>query len=228
MVNALVNARVLPASAYSTPLVHVPMLRGRGMVSQLLELLDDRGWIAGGFARWCCSPHRDAAQPADLDVFFGTEEGFAGATADLLALGARATDDKPYFTQFDVSDAFAGVGLPQIQCIKPFVSGAHSRTWGPGKDDVVRQIDITVCRIALDGLSSTTATADSTFLEDEGEQRIRVRLVNDPMSVSKHIIKYLRRGYTMTPEEMTSIYDKWAEMDEAQRAARRAGGYKGY
>ncbi len=226
MVTSLMGRRVLPASALDAPLVTVPMLRGRGVVAPLLELLGGRGWIAGGFARWCCSPNKMTPPPGDLDVFFGDDDSFTRALADAIRLGAVITDEKSYFAQLDVSAAFPGVGLPHVQFIKPFVSGG--RTWGPDKEDVVRQIDISVCRIALDGMSATTATADSTFLADESEQRIQIRLVNDPYSVTKHVIKYIRKGYAITPEEMTSIYDKWAEMDEAQRAARRASGHTGY
>lgn len=212
--------------------VSVPALRGVEAVAPLLEVIDELGWVAGGFARWCCSPTPDRddasriAPPGDLDVFFADEDAFWEASKRLVDLGACPTRQASYFLQLSVDAAFPGLGLPEVQLIHPFVDG--ERRWGPTKEDVVRQIDISVCRIALDGKGKSTATADSNFLEDESRRLIRFSRIDDPPAVFRHAFKYATKGYRVSDGETITLLEAWAKIEPPVREARVANGHRGY
>ena len=201
----------LPVLAERAELVKVQVRRGLGLVGPLLRVIEGKGWIAGGFARWCCSPNENPAPAADLDVFFGDEEGYLAVIEALGFMGAHATRTVPYLTQMNVERAFPGVGLPEIQLIRPIVNS--ERHWGPSKDDVVRQIDITVCRIALDGVGCATATADQRFLADESERKVCFVRINDPVSVIRHAFKYAAKGYRIQDRESMKLLNSWSLLE---------------
>lgn len=227
------------AKAEATPsvgqgLVTVPVIRGIGTVGPLLEVIEGKGWIAGGYARWCCSPEPDHEQgrhapvspPGDLDVFFSDEPAFWETTRTLMDMGALPTRQASYLVQLTLTGVFPGLGLPEVQLVRPVVDG--ERHWGPTKEDVVRQIDLSVCRIALDGKGTSTATADAHFLEDEGNRRIRFERINDPPAVLRHAFKYAARGYRVTDTDTIALLESWARIEPPTREARVANGCRGY
>lgn len=209
----------LPARAEHAALVTVPVLRGMGLVEPLLRIVNGTGWIAGGFARWCCSPSPELAAPADVDVFFAEQCDVDSTTGKLKKLGAKVVKEVPYFVQLDVSAAFPGFGLPAVQLVKPNVRSDGTVAWGPTKEDVVRQIDLTVCRVALDGPGLSTATADPLFETDELAKRLRFKCIKFPPAEMRHAFKYAAKGYMLSLTDATELLDDWAKRDPDERTA---------
>lgn len=209
----------LPARAEHAAFVTVPVRRGMGLVDPLLRIVNGKGWIAGGFARWCCSPSAELAPPADIDVFFATHLDVLNTSDRLLELGAKIVKEVPYFVQLDVSAAFPGFGLPAVQLIKPNQRADGTVAWGPTKEDVVRQIDLTVCRVALDGPGLSTATADPSFEDDELRKVLKFRRIKFPPAEMRHAFKYAAKGYTLSLADATELLDDWAKRDPSEREA---------
>lgn len=210
----VVQGKKYPLPFAGTDLVKVQARRGLGLVGPLLQVIDGKGWVAGGFARWCCSPNENPAPTADLDVFFGSDEDYFAVVEALTLMGAHATRTMPYLTQMNVERAFPGVGLPEVQLIKPFIDGV--RHWGPAKEDVVRQIDLSVCRIALDGSGYATATADQQFLADETDRRVRFVRINYAPAVIRHAFKYAVKGYKITDSESIKLLESWVASKKSE------------
>lgn len=211
------KAYTLPARTECAALVTVPVRRGMGLVDPLLRIINGKGWIAGGFARWCCSLSPEPAPPTDIDVFFGSYLDVLSTSDRLRELGAKIVKEVPYFVQLDVSDAFPGFGLPAVQLIKPNQRADGTVAWGPTKEDVVRQIDLTVCRVALDGPGLSTATADPSFEDDELRKVLRFRRIKFPPAEMRHAFKYAAKGYTLSLTDATELLDDWAGRDPVER-----------
>lgn len=209
----------LPAHAENVDLVTVPVRRGMGLVEPLLRVVNGKGWIAGGFARWCCSPSAEIALPVDIDVFFADLSDVNVTVGKLKELGAKVVKEVPYFVQLDVSAAFPGFGLPAVQLVKPNVRPDGTAAWGPTKEDIVRQIDLTVCRVALDGLGRSTATADPLFETDELAKRIRFKCIKFPPAEMRHAFKYAAKGYTLSLTDASELLENWVQRDPEERIA---------
>lgn len=184
-------------------LVRVPIRRHHGAIFTLHSIVGRSGWIAGGFARWCCSPAESPAPADDVDVFFGDMKDLVAAQARLVSLGCRVTRDVSYFVELDVGTML--YGPKRLQLIKPLVDGR--RAWGPTAQDVVRQIDITVCRVVI--LDPEHALADPSFEEDERDRVVVPVCINDPVAVMVHSLKYVAKGYSMRSPEIVSVFNNW-------------------
>lgn len=233
---------VAPDHSNDRGLVRVNVRRGAPVLKALQPVLHGQnGWVAGGFARWCCSPH-DAPTPAgDLDVFFGDEASLETVKAKLLKLGAFVTREVSYFVELDVSrvmsfrDGMSVEGMsrvPSVQLIKPFPGRSTSepterlrvsdvncdRSWGPTLGHVVRQIDITVCRVGL--CDASVGWADQDFEKDEAERVVRPVCINNPISVMVHAMKYVARGYALRSPEIVGLFEDWSSRSEEYRSKR--------
>lgn len=198
--------------------VKVPVRRGHGIILALNSLIrrepwsvgssafDRGGWIAGGFARWCCSPSDSPAPADDIDVFFADTGALRATQAHLERLGARVTREVSYFVELDTGDLLSPLPPKRLQLIKPFVEDG-ARSWGPTIRDVVRQIDITVCRVAINSVEH--ALADPAFEDDERDRIVAPVCINDPVAVMVHSLKYVAKGYSMRSPEIVSVFNNW-------------------
>lgn len=53
------------------------IVRGKEIVDLVFSLTGGRGFIAGGFARYCLSRNENPIVPGDIDVFCENEETYA-------------------------------------------------------------------------------------------------------------------------------------------------------
>lgn len=87
---SLSNSRLTPGSSMANKPMKdeqgftlVPLRRGITEVSFLLNMFKEcysktgqKCFIAGGFARWCASPHQDPVPPGDVDIYCEGKSAF--------------------------------------------------------------------------------------------------------------------------------------------------------
>ena len=117
-----------------------------------------------------------------------------------------------WFVELDVKDVFQGYELPSIQLIRPL-----NQRWGSTQSDVVQRIDLSVCRVSLNGATGT-AIADKSFSVDESSRTIRFCHINDPARVLRHAFKYAAKGYTLSREQASVLLDDWSARPVEERS----------
>jgi len=185
-------------------------------VIDLMEMLSDHGChVAGGYARWACSPRNDSPLPSDIDVICPSKEAFEGAKADAIIAGAVARKDT------DFSFTFRGYHCPlKIQLLKTYL----------GRDlrEAMSSIDFTVCRVAL--LNQHAALADRDFLSDERNSCLQVVAIEEQSVVNTfcRMLRYARKGYDISQADIIRVLEviKGADIEASPALAPECASYR--
>lgn len=183
---------------------HYPINRGKRRITRLLSLLNGRGYIAGSFAAWACSPFNESWKPNDIDIFAKSDADAASIVDDLSKEG-----EYWYDTINDVATTFHSKrpnGL-NVQIIRP------SPEWKTFPDDLINSFDLDVCRAVI--LSHTEALADENAGYDIG----KVLRINNPLRTLKRIIKYSARGVSFNDHELLKVFRAWNELPAEKKEA---------
>jgi hypothetical protein len=161
-------------------------------------------YIAGGYARWACSPRSDTPLPTDIDVVCPSKEQFKAAKKTVLTDGGEKLRD----TKF--SFTFSGYDSPlKIQLLKTF----HGDTL----EEALSEIDFSVCRVAL--ITTYDGIADRNFLKDERASRLRVMAIEKQSVVNTfcRLLRYARKGYDISQTDITRVLKviQNADIDES-------------
>lgn len=175
----------------------VPILRGGGGSSRELYTLQhlvtqNRGFIAGGYARWALSPLHDPARPSDIDCYFRDLDGMQAFSYALGRSGWHVTGNSAFAVRF--TRAYFDLPVHAV-CV----------VGTPGY--ILSSMDLGICQAVLDHCEGR---ATYSF---EDEERAKVLKIVKPHNLEltiKRIMKYQSRGYTIDDEEMDKLFDLFA------------------
>jgi hypothetical protein len=211
-------------------LAKIPVLRGFGEISALCSVAAEHGAVvAGGFARFCCSPSLEPGQPNDIDVFPPDAAAAKGVAAAVMERGFR----KMHESAFSVSLRHSSPGMllerPEtarwattrtIQVIKP---EAIAKAYGidpSSAGDVIRSFDSPIVRVAI--LDHETALADERFWKSELSRDAVFEGMRSIGQLACRVVKYRKKGYqTSLSQEMmealeaTDRHYAWERLKEA-------------
>jgi hypothetical protein len=204
----------------ATTLVRGEIRRGKSTVRHLFSILDGADcFIAGGFARYVCSPCPAPVLPGDIDLYCASESAFSQAQESLLRAGLTQTHD----TRFSVSfrDArrrwFRRFDLV-IQLVKPITLGEIA-LYG-GIESVAAGFDLSVLCVAI--VDATTAFQHPSFEEDEYHRRIVLLSIPCPYAAIYRISKYMAKGYKLPAVELTKLFATWDLKPDEYKTSVRA------
>lgn len=168
----------------------VDPVRGLKEVKDLLEIIEDYGSIAGGYARYCASPLEEPILPQDIDIFcdyadLSKSGSFSTLKQRLMLLFGLPIDETAFSVTFKHT-------LP-IQLIKPR-SFKRGSTFGLGTV-LLEKFDLSVTRAAL--TNDNKVLVHTTFMEDEARKLIRVLRGDSFVLTMDRIQKYIKKGYSI-------------------------------
>lgn len=173
-------------------------------IKLIFELTKGKGFIAGGFARYCVSERSNPNCPGDIDVFTGDMGTF---TDIFLAFKANPSlkqrSDTEIETKFEYvfKEGFKKEVL-NIQLIKPVhISNMNS------KGDfisVLTNFDFTISKVAI--LPNGEAWVHHQFERDDNGEHLVIEKIHCPISSMKRVIKYTQKGYTIESKELLKLF----------------------
>jgi hypothetical protein len=149
-------------------------------------------YIAGGYARWACSPRDDSPLPEDIDIICPSERKLRALETKLSADGANKGRETEFAITFRIYPA------RDLQLLKRFR--------GETIEECLDQVDFSVCRVAIIGMDS--AVADRRFLGDEQQGKLTVVNLNTPTMPENavfRLMRYARKGYDFTQEDVMKV-----------------------
>lgn len=195
-----------------TPNVTINVHRGITEIEALLSVVEGKGYICGGYARYCTSMVDKPVPADDVDVFCIDTAGFFKLKDDFAALGLiiyHESDMSIIYHDFQAKDWFA---CPKVNLIKP-IKEDNMLTYGT-IEDIIGNFDFTICRVGL--VDRKTAIADPNFSQDEKAKQINIANPHNPIASVLRIGKYMKRGYTIHPKEIFKLFDYWHNHPEIQ------------
>lgn len=199
----------------------IPVLRGMTMIQPLWDLIAAHGMVlAGGFARWMCSPNESPATANDIDIFAANRAKWSEFLKVLEHLGFTESFESDFALTMSYArhkghaeyDPRLAV-IPKVQLIKVNNFGPR-QTWGK-PHEVISGFDFTVIRIAI--LNETTALADPRFYRDETRRVMYLGAPQHPVVALHRLQKYARKGYYAPPFTVAQIFEEWENADATWR-----------
>jgi len=178
--------------------VDVQVKRIHPAVLSLTLVIEAHGcYIAGGYARWACSVHDDAALPKDIDIVCPSQRKLDNLRARFTRSSGyiEETNGKFSYTFRDDTRAIDR----RIQLLKPY-QGEDIR-------DCLEKIDLSVCRIAL--TSHETAVADTRFVSDDKNLKVRVCHIEEGMEINTliRLTRYAYKGFEVDPKDVHRVIE---------------------
>lgn len=198
--------------------ITVPLLRGFDQIRDIFDLIGNRGYICGGYARYCASERQTNNEAEDVDIFPTTNESSASILKDFqdrefeiahenhVSISLKLTEDEEKLKEVRLRWKMA----PKIQIIKPVVEG-RILTIG-SKEDILNNFDFTVVRALI--VNPYHILVDEDFVEDEKHKLIRIKNIHCPISSTLRCMKYARKGYFMKPSQALALFKDWDERGE--------------
>lgn len=183
----------------------VPLLRGFDKIAPIFYPWEKRAVFAGGYARWAASPLVEPPPAGDIDVFPNTDSDHEAIIADLAKWGLK----KPT-RQTSVASVFEPLGgrlagVPPINVVTPRNQGAI--VVEGGVENILSNFDFTIVRAAV--VSPTEVLVDEDFLEDEANRRLVIKNIHCPISSTLRFMKYAKKGYRASAEEVLKLFRDW-------------------
>jgi len=182
-------------------LIPTRIVRGQGLIEEILHFCNYKVIIAGGFARWCMSPLDKPAPFTDIDLFL-TDQYYRDDVINRLdrlhcSSNNNTTRTYDYYTQ---DQNF------RLQFIYPSNGVAGTRTYGDEKT-LGSGFDFTVCQAFI--RSHVNGLASKLFIRDETEKKLRVFSTHTPISTFHRAIKYSKLGYKISSKEILKVLYLW-------------------
>lgn len=198
-------------------LIEIPIQRGFTEISKLWEVCKNYGLnICGGYARYCASLRFNPVPAEDIDLFCEAESYFEQAKNFFLAEGLEIEFENDVCVTFKrpTDTKHKWRTTPKIQLIKPFQE-ARIKTFGPIRE-ILENFDLTIVRVAI--LNPNTILADKDFVGDELSTRLCLRNIHCPISSMFRCIKYMKKGYFLSPVESIKLFLDWEQRTPEYRA----------
>lgn len=196
----------------------VPVRRGFDAIAPLFDMIEGRGFICGGYARYCASPLLNPVTAGDVDVYCYTDDDFTALKEELQKHLAVQIETGRAVT-FHPTDSGKLAYCPEVQLVKP-VKVFRILTVGT-PEEVLANFDFTVARASI--ISRTEAMVDQDFLADEKNKRLSLRNIHCPISSTLRVLKYSHRGYRITPSDILPLFLDWEDRDEDYKSQITAG-----
>lgn len=172
-----------------------------GLGPLIFSLQQHNCYIAGGYARWACSPREDSPLPKDIDVICPSATALEAVRSLLLERRYRQGLETNFAITF--RGLSPGVGR-DLQLLKLF----HGDTI----EDCLDQIDFTICRVAITGMDS--AIADARFLGHEQCNQLELASMSNasmPENTIFRLLRYAKKGYDFKQEDVMKALDRVRE-----------------
>ena len=164
------------------------------------------GVIAGGYARYMCSPSSVPRPYTDVDIFSYNETCYEALEMHFRSSeGIQIAHTNEISTTFDVSNCPEYKQCPNINLISPKVRKT-SVTVG-SEVEILDSFDFTVCRAAV--ISPNEVLVDDNFLADESKGEIRFHKIRSPIGALFRVIKYVEKGYKLPWDEAFKLMESW-------------------
>jgi hypothetical protein len=177
------------------------------------NIIQEEGFICGGFARYCCSPKKNPTIAKDIDVYC-FENSFESIKQRLFSLG--------YSIQFESDIAisykylFSNDKIP-IQLIKPINVGNIVATGTI--ETILNNFDFTIARCGIYKKENIlTAIADNDFLKDEKKKTLQIKNIHCPVAQVYRVSKYMEKGYRLPTLEVVKILEDWVQRDDTYKS----------
>lgn len=222
-------------------LVYVQPIRGIQEIEDLLFWVSGYdAVIAGGYARWCISPHTKPLPPSDIDIFCFTEKQYTVIQSYLhrnfLYTGSTLNADNfKYIKSVFAVNILEGNANMLDFSEKPIANYSstlpiqlvYPRHTIRNVHDLFLDFDLYNAQAAL--LGHTRAACTEAFLGAEVEQRIMIQHVRNPLLQMKRLMKYKSKGYTLYTDDVIRVFDVYASGNDETRQAyinvAKTGGY---
>lgn len=147
--------------------------RGEPVIRRIFDILGGAGcFIAGGFARYACSPHPSPVPAGDIDLYCLTPDAFEPARRALLKAGLTQTKDTTASLSFRDKRFFLFRKFNQvIQLAKPLTFGDITLFGEPVP--VLSGADFSVTQVAI--MNSGTVVQHRCFEDDELCRRVSLQ-----------------------------------------------------
>jgi hypothetical protein len=183
--------------------------RNEKIVSLILnDIVKDNGVIAGGYARYVCSPNAEPISTEDIDIF-------SYSLIDFHNIEKRCNESKFNNISFiqNTSTAISyeyriGKEKYKIQLIKPSVICGKI-------EDIISYFDFTVIRGAIALVNDKIITLfDDCFYGDEVCLTLKIKNIVNPVEQIFRITKYIEKGYKCPITELILLFEKYNEMTQ--------------
>lgn len=150
-------------------------------------------YIAGGYARWACSPRVNPAPYNDIDIVCPSQRHCDGLFAAFKVSGFKYLREGQFSYTFEAPKVISG----EIQLLKGF--------WGNNVKECIDQFDLSVCRIALIG--HDVGIADAQWEGDESALKCRVSCVVADKAENSvcRLLRYAHKGYTIDKASVDTL-----------------------
>jgi hypothetical protein len=209
-----------------THLVEGTIRRGASIVRQVFDMLDGADcFIAGGFARYACSPHRTPVAADDIDIYCITADAFGQAKHALIKAGLTLTKNTTASLSFrDTRPRWRRKLCDVVQLVKPINLGEIA-LFG-SVETVLSGSDLSVLQVAI--INPSTVLQYSSFEEDELRRQVTINSIPCPVMAIYRLCKYSEKGYHIPAAELIKIFEAWdAKTPEYKTTLRDLIGEKG-
>lgn len=201
--------------------------RGGAVVRRIFAILEGVPcFIAGGFARYACSPHPTPVPAGDIDLYCLTPDAFEPAQRAMIKAGLTQTKDTTASLSFRDKRSFLFRKFNQVvQVAKPIVFGDIALYGEPLT--VLSGADFSVTRVAI--INPHEVVQHCCFEDDELRRQVSVLSIPSPVEAIYRLWKYTRAGYRIPAADLVKVLDEWesrpVEYKETIRdLVREAGG----
>ena len=196
--------------------ITTPLVRGFTEISTLFKTIQNfNGMVCGGYARYCASLRKVVIPATDVDIFFKTPEDYELARSSFLADGLEIKHENEVSLTFKVPEDPKHMWrtTPPIQLIKP-MKEARLLTYGE-REEILDYFDFTIVRATI--IDENTVLVDEDFEKDELATNLRIKNIHCPVSSLFRAIKYIRRGYFLSPVESIKLFIDWQDRPQEYR-----------
>lgn len=165
--------------------VNIPILRGFDIINKIKFIFKYNGFIAGGFARWCCSPNSNPSKYNDIDIFsLNTDNYYKIKSIFKKQYDIQENhDNKIEFT----------IDNNNIQLFKPTKDLICFNYNAQNAQEFIEYFDITISRIAI--TNTNNCISDKDFLYHEKNKIIFFKKYKGINESLYRIVKYMNKNY---------------------------------
>lgn len=193
-------------------------IRGIYEIKHLFTLLKPyTAFICGGYVRYCASKNINPFLPSDIDIYVGNIKDFQELKMFFIDKeGLKIKHENEISLTFErPSEGKYAYHLP-LQIIKPMsIARIVTEYDGTNIENVLSSFDFTVIRGAL--LNQDESIVDVDFDHDETNKILRIKNIHCPISSTLRCMKYVKKGYYLSPIQVACLMCNWEDRDEEYR-----------
>jgi len=201
------------------------IVRERDTVDLIFDLSGGQGMICGSFARYCMSTLDEPIVPGDIDLFC-TDQKMHDFINDRFEkhpnMTVRSSSQIETKYEYSLQRGFYKRSLV-IQLIHPIE--IHNMVSVGPIETILDNFDFTVAKCGIlpplfNAVGGTPVSfTHKDFFEHDLENKLVITNTHCPISSMKRVIKYTKRGYSITSKELLKLFkdyedrgSKWKEL----------------